>query len=114
MHIHRQFRVTNQPTPSLHVFREWEETGVPSLYAFYSKNIFCIKKDFQLTTQTLREVQLIFSSLSLSHFLSEPEAPAILALQEVSQTLWTQQKHYLGWIRNEPNLITPKSDYRPC
>ncbi len=64
---------------------------------------------------TQRTVPFVSLSTSSYTFLSETDAAAIPALQEVPKILWAQGKHDVDLIKNaEPVVITPKSDFRPC
>ncbi len=92
---------------------DWQPTQETSV--FYSPRFKVYRKIFSVTVHTQRTVQLVPLSTSSYTFLSETDAAAIPALQEVPQTLWAQGKHDAGPIKNaESVLITHKSDFRPC
>lgn len=83
---------------------------------FFSPTLQCYCKGLTSVVHTTKTIQLVPESTSKSFsFLSEEQAAAITALQEVPKTMWAVNKYDVGLIKNcEPVVITPKSDFRPC
>lgn len=95
---------------------DWQETYDRSI--LYSPTPQCYSKSLTSVVHTQRTIQLVPKSTSKPFsfsFLSEEQATAITALQEVPKTLWAVSKYDLGPIKDcEAVVITPKSDFRPC
>lgn len=93
---------------------DWQKTCDRSI--FFSPTLQCYCKGLTSVVHTTKTIQLVPESTSKSFsFLSEEQAAAITALQEVPKTMWAVNKYDVGLIKNcEPVVITPKSDFRPC
>lgn len=94
---------------------DWQVTFDRSI--LFSPKLQCYSKSLTSIVHTQRTIQLVpksTSNFSLS-CLSEEQATAIAALQEVPKTLWAVDKCDVGLIKDcEPVVITPKSHFRPC
>lgn len=82
---------------------------------FFSLTLQCYSKSLKSGVHTQRTIQLVPKSTSTSFsFLSNDQTTAITALQDIPKSLWAVSKCDVGLIKDEPVVITLKSDFISC